>query len=134
MPTSASGRVCRDMRDTNGSRFVPWGSDTISNTTANGGVFDATESNVHEPSYKSDVQHEGQKRNEGHEFCLTWGHGFTATPEVHTPCPSSRPSPHSNPQFDKESLRSGWACSHPRSDDKSPRSLVAVINILRLLR
>ena len=122
MPALASGGVHRDMRDTNGSRFVPWESNTNSNTTANGGVFNATEINVHEPPYKSNVQYEGQKRNEDHDFCSAWGHGVTATPEVHTPCPLACPSPHSDPQFDKESPRSGWARFHPRFDNESPRS------------
>jgi hypothetical protein len=111
------------MRDTNGSRVVSWGSNTSSDTTTNGGVFNATEGIVHEPPYESNFQHEGKKWNKGHEFCLTWGHGFTATPGAFTPCPLACPSPHSDPQFDKESPCSCSARSHPRFDDESLGSL-----------
>ena len=86
---------------------------------------EANAGTANEPPDNSD----GQDLQEGHEFCPTWGQGYTATPDTHIPHHSASPSPHSHPPLDYESPRSRYESPRSRSarsttrfDNDSPRN------------
>ena len=58
-----------------------------------GTKVEASAGTANEPPDESPDKSDGQDLQEGHEFCPTWGQGYTATPDTHIPHHSARPSP-----------------------------------------
>ena len=121
LPDKTDGDFGGDRRNVRAGTQDMNGDKRPNDTPTGGAQVDANAGITTEPPDKSDTHIEGQDFQEGHEFCPTWGQGYTTTHDTGIPHHSANPSPHSHPPWDYETPRSRSARSATRLDNDSPR-------------